>query len=146
MTNMPIGLAEIACSKEREERDQAFQEMRLAEQALDQARQALEDERSEWDESSYATGGSVLGIIGGVLLCVAPDPTLLTKVGCAAGVLGGGAGVAGSEIDRAKEIAAAKAAVSQAEAAYWQAKSRYDSAAAAAQSCVLHHMIQVTPL
>lgn len=125
----------------------------LVEQQLDEllvdiqdAREALEGERSAWDESTVATGGGVFTIIGGVLLCLAPDPTLLTKVGCGAAILGGAGTVGASEYDRFDEIREAEERLERIQQRYDRLRESTSKLREEYNKCVSHHVIQVTPL
>ncbi|MEV4902863.1 hypothetical protein AB0K08_16170 [Citricoccus sp. NPDC055426] len=65
-------------------------------------------------------------------------PGLFSKAVCLGGIIGGGLGVAGSEIDRQADTSSAEAAVEQAELMVEMAEGDAEIAAGAAFSCVIH--------
>jgi len=59
---------------------------------------------------------------------------------CIGGIIGGGLGAGGSEIDRQADIASAEAAVEQAELIKEQAEAELELATGAAFGCVFHYI------
>lgn len=135
MTFLDPAAADEACAIENERYNEALGRWEEANSSLDDARDTLESERSVWDGSTFGTGAAIGTIIAA---CLLPEP--FSKIICLGGVLGGGLGVAGSEIDRQADIASAEAAVEQAELLLEMAESDLELATGAAFGCVFHYI------
>jgi hypothetical protein len=146
MTNQTEEEAAQSCAAFIEAELQARLEYREALEELEAAKETLQAERSGWDESTFATGGGLLGVIGGALACLAPDPTFITKGICAAGILGGGLTVGSSEGDRFKEIKDAEAKVQAAQNKVDRLAGKVADAEQATTSCMNHFQLKVSPL
>ena len=146
MTNRSEDEAMLACEVEILAETEARLLYRDALEALATAQANLEAERSAWDESSYGTGAGFLGLVAGFLSCIAPDPTFITKGVCVAGIAGGALSVAGSEIDREREIEAAEAAVAAAQDQVDRALQNVVQAEQAVVACMNHQQMKVAPL
>lgn len=143
MTFFNLDDAQDECQFEREQSDAATSDMKSAWQQLQQARAALESERSFWDGSTFATIGGLLTVGVAIAACVAPEP-VVTKTVCAATVGAGALGVAASEIDRVGDISSAEAAVQQAEMLYDMASREATRAQMKFGSCIWHHLAKPT--
>ncbi|MEJ2660459.1 MAG: hypothetical protein P8Z73_07040, partial [Desulfobacteraceae bacterium] len=106
MTFMTLAEAKAACQPEFDLYTEAQNTMKQAYQALETAREAYDSAGGALDDSTF------WDIVGGALVvasCFAPE--LSSKTICIAGLVGGGATVTASELDRADEIDAAEQAV-----------------------------------
>lgn len=146
MSNMSRKDAEQQCAEGNELAALVEHELEEIRVDIEGARADLEGERSAWDESTVASGGGLLGIVGGVLLCLAPDPTLLTKVGCGVAIGGGVATVGASEYDRFDEINKAEERLDRLQERYDRLRARTSGLREEYNKCVSHHVIQVRPL
>lgn len=144
MTNMSFEEAVQTCAAEVGPATEARNDWLEARQEYQDALDQLEAETSFWDESTYGTAGSGVALVGGVITCFLPE--LASKVICGSIIFGSGLAGAGSEVDRRREINQAKAAVERARAKLDRARARADKLVEAANSCVRHHQISVTPL
>jgi hypothetical protein len=139
MTFFDLDGAQMECQFEREQSDAATSDMKSAFQQLEQARAALESERSFWDGSTLATVGGLITIGVSVAACVAPEP-VVTKTICAATITAGALGVTASEVDRFSDISSAEAALQQAETLYDMASREATRAQMEFGSCIWHHL------
>lgn len=135
MTFLSVEEARETCNNDFDRYNEAQDRLVRAQAGLESARETLESARSVWDGSTFGTGAGAVTII---LACLLPEP--FSKSICVAGLVGGGLGVAGSEVDRQVDISNAEAGVEQAELMVEMAEGNLEMAAGAAFSCVMHHI------
>ncbi len=135
MTFLSVEEAGEACANDFARYNEAQDRLAQAQDGLESARETLESERSAWDGSTFGTGGAAVGILAA---CLLPEP--FSKAICLGGLLGGGLGIAGSEVDRQADISNAEAGLEQAELMVEMAEGDLEMAAGAAFSCVIHHI------
>jgi hypothetical protein len=126
------------CAKEIKRVDKAFQKLNESYDAFESAQEKYEEETSVLDESSWYDVGGYTTLVGG---CI--GATFITGgaalVVCGLSILGGGAATVGSEIDRWKDINAAKEALEAARRSFWSAKEEFDDALNEQTHCLLHN-------
>jgi hypothetical protein len=124
------------CAAERQHSDEALEDFRDADDDRKEAREALEEEMSAFDESTWGSAGAIVGI--GIACGTNP----IGWVACGLGLVAGGAAIYESETDRRGEIEAAQRDLARAERDFWKANSRWQKAMQAEMHCRLHAQAQ----
>jgi hypothetical protein len=139
MTFMTLTEAKAACKAEFDLYTDAQKAMKKAYKALETAREAYDSAGGALDDSTF------WDIVAGALVvasCFAPE--LSSKTICIAGLVGGGATVTASELDRKDEIDAAKQALQSAEAQYEIAATQSAALGLKYFDCLFHHVSKGT--
>ena len=135
MTFMTLAEAKEACKPESDLYEDALNTMQKAYEALETAREAYDDAGGALDDSTF---WDIVGVVGVVAACVIPEPS--SKALCVTGIIGGGATVTASELDRQDEINAAEQAVQAAEVQYEMAQSQAIHFGIQYNGCLFHHL------
>lgn len=139
MTFMTLTEAKAACKAEFDLYTDAQKAMKKAYKALETAREAYDSAGGVLDDSTF------WDVVAGALVvasCFAPE--LSSKTICIAGLVGGGATVTASELDRKDEIDAAKQALQSAEAQYEIAATQSAALGLKYFDCLFHHVSKGT--